>query len=47
MFPNGLLPAVVVMQGVVFAYASIELIGTAAGETRKPGEDHAARPSTR
>ncbi|WP_219729669.1 amino acid permease [Pseudarthrobacter sp. NBSH8] len=36
MFPNGLLPAVVVMQGVVFAYASIELIGTAAGETENP-----------
>jgi len=35
-FPNGLLPAVVVMQGVVFAYASIELIGTAAGETENP-----------
>lgn len=31
-FPNGALPAVVVVQGVVFAYASIELIGTAAGE---------------
>ena len=36
MFPNGLLPAIVVMQGVVFAYASIELIGTAAGETENP-----------
>ena len=35
-FPNGLLPVVVVMQGVVFAYASIELIGTAAGETENP-----------
>lgn len=35
-FPNGLLPVVVVMQGVVFAYASIELIGTAAGETQNP-----------
>jgi L-asparagine permease len=34
--PNGLLPAVVVVQGVVFAYASIELIGTAAGETEHP-----------
>lgn len=32
-FPNGILPVVVVMQGVLFAYASIELIGTAAGET--------------
>jgi len=34
--PNGLLPAVVVVQGVVFAYASIELVGTASGETRHP-----------
>ncbi|MFC3941559.1 amino acid permease [Pseudomonas gingeri NCPPB 3146 = LMG 5327] len=32
-FPNGLLPAVIIMQGVVFAYSSIELVGTAAGET--------------
>jgi L-asparagine permease len=36
LFPNGLLPAIVVIQGVVFAYASIELIGTAAGETKNP-----------
>jgi L-asparagine permease len=36
LFPNGILPVVVVMQGVVFAYASIELIGTAAGETQNP-----------
>ncbi|MDQ1536349.1 MAG: L-asparagine permease, partial [Actinomycetota bacterium] len=36
LFPNGLLPVVVVMQGVVFAYASIELIGTTAGETEHP-----------
>nr|WP_218681014.1 amino acid permease [Rhodococcus qingshengii] len=33
LLPNGLLPAVVVVQGVIFAYASIELVGTAAGET--------------
>jgi L-asparagine permease len=32
-FPNGVLAAFVVIQGVVFAYASIELVGTAAGET--------------
>ena len=31
-FPHGLLPAVIIIQGVVFAYAGIELIGTAAGE---------------
>jgi L-asparagine permease len=34
--PNGLLPAIVIIQGVVFAYASIELIGTTAGETENP-----------
>ncbi|MBP3976077.1 amino acid permease [Microbacterium sp. BLY] len=34
--PEGVLPAVIVMQGVVFAYASIELVGTAAGETENP-----------
>ncbi|MDF2470448.1 MAG: L-asparagine permease, partial [Rhodococcus erythropolis] len=36
LFPNGILPAVVVIQGVVFAYASIELVGTTAGETENP-----------
>jgi L-asparagine permease len=36
LIPNGLLPAIVVIQGVVFAYASIELVGTAAGETAEP-----------
>jgi len=34
--PNGLLPTVLVVQGVVFAYAGIELVGTAAGETAEP-----------
>lgn len=34
LFPHGILPAVVIVQGVVFAYAGIELIGTAAGETQ-------------
>ncbi|AQV96617.1 amino acid permease [Cupriavidus necator] len=32
-FPHGILPAVLIVQGVVFAYASIELVGVAAGET--------------
>ncbi|WP_199258647.1 amino acid permease [Paracoccus binzhouensis] len=36
LFPNGILPALLIIQGVVFAYASIELIGTAAGETEDP-----------
>lgn len=33
LFPHGVLPAVLIIQGVVFAYASIELVGVAAGET--------------
>lgn len=36
--PNGLLPMILVMQGVVFAYASIEMVGTAAGEAQNPQE---------
>jgi L-asparagine permease len=35
-FPSGLIPTVLVVQGVVFAYAGIELVGTAAGETADP-----------
>ncbi|MDP5227387.1 MULTISPECIES: amino acid permease [Arthrobacter] len=35
-FPNGLMPMILLMQGVVFAYASVELVGTAAGETQNP-----------
>ncbi len=35
-FPHGILPAFVIIQGVLFAYASIELIGTTAGETEDP-----------
>ncbi|MFC0432346.1 amino acid permease [Kutzneria buriramensis] len=35
-FPNGLLPAVLILQGVVFAYAAIEMVGVAAGETAEP-----------
>ena len=36
LLPHGLLPLVVVMQGVVFAYAALELVGIAAGETARP-----------
>lgn len=36
LFPHGLLPAALLVQGVVFAYASIELVGVAAGETENP-----------
>jgi L-asparagine permease len=35
-FPHGLLPLVLVMQGIVFAYASVELVGITAGETSEP-----------
>ncbi|WP_158892273.1 amino acid permease [Amycolatopsis anabasis] len=35
-FPNGVLPMVLIVQGVVFAYASTELVGVAAGETEHP-----------
>ncbi|MEV4053706.1 amino acid permease [Amycolatopsis sp. NPDC049688] len=35
-FPGGLLPMVLIVQGVVFAYASVELVGVAAGETENP-----------
>lgn len=33
LFPTGVLPMMLVMQGVVFAYAGLELSGIAAGET--------------
>jgi L-asparagine permease len=35
-FPHGLMPVVLVMQGVIFAYAALELVGVAAGETAEP-----------
>ncbi|MEB2446102.1 hypothetical protein QMM84_25045, partial [Escherichia coli] len=35
-FPHGLLPALVLIQGVVFAFASIEMVGTAAGVCKDP-----------
>jgi L-asparagine permease len=34
--PTGLLPLVLVTSGVVFSYAAVELLGTAAGETAEP-----------
>ena len=34
--PTGLLPLVLVTSGVIFAYAAVELVGTAAGETADP-----------
>jgi L-asparagine permease len=36
LFPTGLLPLVTVTSGVVFAYAAVEMVGTAAGETANP-----------
>ncbi|CEJ32768.1 L-asparagine permease 1 (L-asparagine transport p rotein 1) [Mycobacterium tuberculosis variant bovis] len=36
--PTGLLPIVLVTSGVVFAYAAIELVGIAAGETAEPAK---------
>ncbi|SOJ53031.1 L-asparagine permease 2 [Mycobacterium simulans] len=36
LLPSGLLPLVLVTSGVVFAYAAIELVGIAAGETADP-----------
>ncbi|TPW77019.1 amino acid permease [Schumannella sp. 10F1B-5-1] len=37
-FPLGAIPAVLAITGVVFAYAAIELVGTAAGETKEPAK---------
>ncbi|MFJ8855923.1 amino acid permease [Streptomyces sp. NPDC102437] len=38
LFPQGVLPMLLLLQGVVFAYGSIELVGTAAGETKDPAK---------
>ena len=34
--PTGLMPLILVTSGVVFSYAAVELVGTAAGETEEP-----------
>jgi L-asparagine permease len=36
LLPHGVLALVVVTSGVIFAYAAVELVGTAAGETANP-----------
>lgn len=36
LFPNGLVPALLLISGVVFAYTGVEYIGTAAGEAQEP-----------
>ncbi len=38
-FPNGILPAIIVSQGVVFAYSGIELLGITAGEIKNPAKE--------
>lgn len=38
-FPNGVVPLVVMTQGVIFAYAGIDMIGVAAGETENPARE--------
>lgn len=35
-FPHGIMPMLLLIQGVVFAYAAVELCGIAAGETENP-----------
>lgn len=35
-FPHGFSAAIVILQGIVFAYAAIEMVGVAAGETAEP-----------
>ncbi|MDI3403194.1 amino acid permease [Streptomyces cavernicola] len=37
LFPNGVWPAVIVMQAVVFSYSAIEIAGISAGEAKDPG----------
>jgi L-asparagine permease len=38
LLPTGLLSLVVITSGVIFAYAAVELVGTAAGETENPAK---------
>ncbi|MBV2364389.1 amino acid permease [Streptomonospora nanhaiensis] len=35
-FPAGVLPVVLVMQGVIFAYSAVEMVGVTSGETANP-----------
>lgn len=35
-FPNGFVSSIILMQGVIFSFSSIELIGTTAGECKNP-----------
>jgi L-asparagine permease len=38
LLPNGLVPLVLVTQGIVFSYAGLELVGVTAGETAEPAK---------
>ncbi|MGV9674815.1 amino acid permease [Nocardia sp. NPDC003482] len=38
LLPNGMIPLVLCTTGVIFAYAAVELIGTAAGEAENPAK---------
>ena len=38
LFPEGIWSLIVVTTGVIFAYAAVELVGTAAGETENPAK---------
>lgn len=38
LLPHGVIPVVLVVQGVIFAYAALELVGVTAGETEEPGK---------
>ncbi len=38
-FPNGVLPLIVMTQGVIFAYAGIDMIGVTAGESENPEQE--------
>ncbi|MDX2939385.1 amino acid permease [Streptomyces ipomoeae] len=38
LFPSGVLPVFLLIQGIIFAYGSIELVGTAAGEAENPAK---------
>lgn len=38
LFPQGMFALVIVTSGVIFAYAAVELVGTAAGETENPAK---------
>jgi L-asparagine permease len=35
-FPNGILPALFILQGIVFAYSGVEMVGVTAGEAKEP-----------